>query len=258
MNLIYCCAFYNPDYHQLVDRLLESFSLHEHNDTHFLIMCHPEQIDTYKGIIRKHNVKKAILYTQPIQDKFHAACARLQIFTYPEIDKYQKILYVDCDVLVMNSLNSIFNQQLKNKLYVCREGYCAGFHWDSNFKLPRNVPAPRDGDTLFTSAMLLFNNNKNIKSLFIRIKHHITDHIKSNNQIMPGLDQPFIVYNAFVSELYDNKLLVNSKHVLNLGLNDKPDCYKGQTIVHFAGNLGDHTDKIKRIDDFNKQTLTNA
>ena len=41
---------------------------------------------------------------------------------------YNKILYLDCDILVTNSLNEILDFQLENKLYVLQELCNRNFH----------------------------------------------------------------------------------------------------------------------------------
>ena len=38
---------------------------------------------------------------------FEPACSRLKIFDYSRINLYNKILYLDCDILVTNSINNI-------------------------------------------------------------------------------------------------------------------------------------------------------
>lgn len=255
MNLIYCCAFYNREYSQLVEHLVASYSQHDHTDTHLLIMCHSDQVDVYKEIVTKHNLSKVILFTRDVHNKLEAACARLHIFEYPEIDKYDKIFYIDCDVLVMDSLNNIFTKQLDDKLYTCMEWFCSGWHWDYRFKLPEDIPAPKEGTKLFTSAMLLFNNCETIKKLFNDTLQHITEHINEYGDVMPGLDQPFIIYNTILNGLQDINMLLEANLVLNLGLKRDYTIYDGQTIVHFPGTLGNHTAKLERIKEFSEKIL---
>ena len=52
---------------------------------------------------------------------FEAGYSRLKIFDYPCINLYNKILYLDCDILVTNSINNILDFQLENKLYALKE-----------------------------------------------------------------------------------------------------------------------------------------
>lgn len=255
MNLIYCSALYNREYSRLVDFLVNSYARHDHTDTHLLIMCHDDQLDVYRKIVAKHNADKVILFTRDVYGKFEAACSRLYIFDYPEIDRYDKVFYVDCDVLVLNSLNNIFSRQLDDKLYACMESFCYGWHWDSRFKLPENIEAPKAGSKLFTSAMLLFNNCDSIRRLFADTIKHITTHTNSYSDVMPGLDQPFIVYNTILNGLENVQMLMDEKLVLNLGIQSDHECYDGQTVVHFAGTLGDHEAKLDRISNFYEQIL---
>ena len=74
-----------------------------------------------------------------------------------------KILYLDCDILVTNSINNILDFQLENKLYALKEDCNISWHCemftDEEYKL-------LDKSCAFSSGILLFNNNIIIKDLF--------------------------------------------------------------------------------------------
>ena len=56
------------------------------------------------------------IWTIDLTTKLEACCARLQIFNYPKIYKYSKLLYLDTDILVTNNISKIVEFPLENKL----------------------------------------------------------------------------------------------------------------------------------------------
>ena len=89
--------------------------------------------------------------------------------------------------------------------------------------------------TAFTSGILLFNNCEKIKNLFCCIN---LDIIKRPFKFYCQ-DQPYIVYNAFKYDLYDNQALkpfaVNNDYNIN----------SSKIIHHFPGDPGIHVHKLK-------------
>ena len=129
--------------------------------------------------------------------KFEAGYCRLKIFEYTHINKFDKILYLDCDILVTNNLKNIFDITLENKLYVLKEGNTNHVFWGKEF-FQENNP----NSVAFTSGILLFNNCSCIKKLFQNILKHINEHLIQCKEIPLCLDQPFIVYHSFLNDLY--------------------------------------------------------
>lgn len=160
---------------------------------------------------------------------------------------YQKFLYLDTDIIVKGDLKAIFDLCQKDKLYVLEEG---SIDSDTDFwgktlfisagdlqlytnKMDTNTSA-------FTSGILLFNNSEKIKELFSAIKQDIVERPFK----FYCHDQPYIVYNAFKYNLYDNQVL--KPFVVN---NDYNIC-SSKTIHHFPGDPGMHQNKLKHMTAF--------
>jgi hypothetical protein len=176
---------------------------------------------------------------------FGAGCARLHIFKYESISKYDKILYLDTDILINSNINVLFDLDLSSdKLYALEEGSIGEMHWGSQFfdliKIPYNKNM-----SAFTSGILLFKNSNSMQNLFNIINLHIIDYIyiKKNN-IPVCLDQPFIVYNAILNNNYDNQLL-------KMYVENNPSCVSSEKIVyHFPGCPGAYDSKISKMTSF--------
>jgi lipopolysaccharide biosynthesis glycosyltransferase len=232
MNLIYSCVFFKEQYITLMNMLLYSYVTYGNpkEDTHYLIMCNVEFEIRIKQIIDNLNINGDI-WCLNMNTLFEAGYSRLKIFEYPSIDSYNKILYLDCDILITNNLSNILNFELENKLYALEEGKTNEEYWGSMFfdKSFNHVNG-------FTSGILLFNNCITIKKLFNDVLYHINFHIKTKKQITTCLDQPFIVYHAISKNLYNNQKLKNI--VIN-----NPKEYKNETISHFPGGPGNYQSK---------------
>lgn len=248
--IIYSCVFFNHKYIDLINLLLISYKLFSNylDNIDYLIICNPEFKQKIEKIYDNLNINGKI-WCLNLNTKFESAYSRLNIFNYPDINLYNKILYLDCDILISNSINNIFNLELENKLYVLQEDYNRNFHFEifsnKEFKL-------LDKSSAFSSGILLFNNHIKIKDLFSRILLHINNHITYKLSIPFCLDQPFIIYHAIKSNLYDNK------KIINLAINN-PNNFNEQIINHFPGGPGpgSYESKLERMNNFMNNILFN-
>jgi O-methyltransferase len=245
-KLVYACVFFNKGYIDVLKLFGISLKLFGdiQKNTDVLIMTSEDfkdEIQTYFNNISLP-VKINILNLNTILE---SAYSRLLIFDYPEINNYDKILYLDTDILITNKLKNILDINLENKLYTLQEETISCKWHGSDFfdfsKYDKNI-------TSFTSAILLFNNCEEIKNLFTKILKHIYQHLSENKPISCVLEQPFIVYNATIDNLYNNTELVGK--AINL-----PESYKNETLCHFPGGTGDDIRKKNHMVSYLKYML---
>lgn len=247
-TIIYSCVFFNEKYINLINLLLKSYKLfgNSPDDVDYLIICNPNFQKKIQAIFNNLNINGKI-WCIDLKTKFEAGYSRLKIFGYPNINLYNKILYLDCDILVTNSVNNILDFQLENKLYALQENchrYChAEMFTDKEYKL-------LDKSSGFGSGILLFNNNTIIEDLFSQILLHIHNHITSMLPIPGCLDQPFIVYHAVKNNLYNNQKLINI--VIN-----NPRNFNNETISHFPGGPGNYQSKIVKMTNYMRDIMFN-
>lgn len=253
MNCIFICLFNNPNYISMLFILLESIQLYgllNDGNTEILIYTSTKYMNLIKLCpfpIVTQLTKFAINDTYKTVEK--ACKARLDLFDLLVASKYncqnnlyQKILYLDTDIIVKGDLKSIFDLCQKDKLYVLEEG---SIDSDTDFWGKTLFISAGDLDlytnktdaSAFTSGILLFNNSVKMKELFSAIKKDMIERpFKFYCQ-----DQPYIVYNAFKYDLYDNQVLkpfvVNNDH----------DVFSSKTIHHFPGDPGMHQNKLNHM-----------
>jgi lipopolysaccharide biosynthesis glycosyltransferase len=173
-------------------------------------------------------------------DTIDKACrSRLDLFDLP-IENYDKILYLDTDILIKRDLNQVFEVCKEDVLYVLEEGTIDS---DTDFwgkTLFGDEIKKYIDKTAFTSGILLFNNCPKIKELF----HDIKNDMSSRTYSTYFYDQPYIVYHAFKSGLYENKALTS------MVVNNKEDVENDFVIHHFPGTPGLYQHKMIKMRTF--------
>lgn len=239
MNCIFVCIFNQEKYVDMFFLLLESIFIYGNldNNTNILVYTSTRFMNM---IMRSHLFCDKIKFeTNDTYDNIDKSCkARLDLFNLKNTSNYDKILYLDTDIIVKNDINKIFDVCEENILYVLEEGFIDS---DTNYwgkSLFRNEITNYNDKSAFTSGVLLFNNCEKIKDLFDKITEDI---IKRHHDFH---DQPYIVYNAFKYNLYNNKILKS------LVVNNDNNIHSDKVIHHFPGGPGHYQHKIDTMTRF--------
>lgn len=238
-NLIYMCIFFNKNYIHLLKLLLQSLNEFgkKNENTDILIITDPEFVQWIQEMSSEYAITLKYMVVSNIQTIFYAAAARILIFQYSEIDLYEKILYLDTDIVISSDINRIFNLSIESKIYGLPEGTIGDAWWGGpeffDFtKIEKNISA-------FSTCCLLFPNTPEVKELFKKIHKYIGE--KAYQVRTPiTLEQPFVVYVAVTEKMYNNTLL--SGLIVN-----HPESYTGQVISHFPIGPGDYSSKLKKM-----------
>ncbi len=236
-NLIFVCVFHQTQYLDLFFLLLESIQLFGNlqNDVDLLV---------YTNDHFKNRIENSHFYQPYI--KFHinnhyntvdqSAKARLDLFDIPITQNYQKILYLDTDIIVRRSLQPIFDIIQDTSIpmiYALEEGEIdnkANF-WGYHV-FGKEVNQYED-KSAFTTGILLFANHSFIKKIFEDVRNHL-----HRNTHKGFYDQGHIIYHAFKNKIYNNKILKN------YAINRNNDIYSPKTILHFCGGVGNYKHKV--------------
>ena len=235
MNCIFICVFNQEKYVDMFYLLLESLLIYGNLDDNTKILVYTST--KFMNTITKSHLfsEKIIFEINDTYDNVDKACkSRLDVFTLPSIKKYNKILYLDTDILIKDDINKVFYVCKEDILYVLEEGEISSNtdYWgNSLFGDEINNYCDK---TAFTSGILLFNNCEKINDLFQKINE---DMIKRPYHFS-CYDQPYIVYNSFKYNLYDNKILKS------LVVNNDSSIHSDKVIHHFPGSPGRYEPKI--------------
>ena len=243
MNCIFCCVFNQEQYIDMFYLLLESIFIYGNLDENTNILVYTST--SFMNIIKKShlfNDEKIKFEINDTYDNIDKACkARLDLFNLSSIKNYNKILYLDTYILIKDDINKVFNICEKDILYVLEEGKITdNDNFYGGYTLFNNNSDNYIDITAFTSGIILFNNCEPIKELFNKIKEDIIKRPYNFN----CYDQPYIVYNAFKYNLYNNKIL--KQFVVNNDTNIHSD----KVIHYFTGCPSVYQHKIVAMSNF--------
>lgn len=241
--LVYTCCFYQEIYTDIVCHMINSF-MRTNSSVDLLVYTTTE----YKDIIEK----KCPLATNIIfvvknfyKTMNQARISKLDIFDFPQIDQYEKILYVDADSIFLKKPDEIFDQITDEVVYTVGEGEILneGEYWGRSLFLKENTAhVNREGMGAYA---LGFKNLVAIKKLFIKIKQSFYLDMYQNK--LRFYDQPFLNFYLIQNSMCNTEVLksfVRSRPSAADAVN------KGVTIVHFAGCPGHGNVKIDLINEF--------
>jgi lipopolysaccharide biosynthesis glycosyltransferase len=241
MNCIFVTVFNHEKYVDMFFLLLESIFIYGELDYNTNILVYTST--TFMNRIKQSHLfddKKIKFELNETYNNIDKSCkAMLDLFNLSSITNYNKILYLDTDILIKDCINKVFDVCKEDILYVLEEGNLKtnthDFHGRSLFGNELNN---YEDASAFTSGIMLFNNCQKIKDLFDKINEDI---IKRPHRFH---DQPHIVYNAFKYNLFNNKILKS------LAVNNDLNVRSDKVIHHFPGGPGIYQNKIIKMTSF--------
>lgn len=260
-NCIFTCVFNNKKYIDMFYLFLESIYISGNlkNNTDILLYTSTE----FMNIIKSSHLfcDKIKFELNDSYNNIDKACkARVDLFELKSVTNYDKILYLDTDIIVKHDINELFDICKDEILYVLEEGDLAKDEIKPNLFLDfhgrplftHEEVNNMEDTTAFSSGIMLFKNCLPIKTLFKNIKKHLS----SSHYTFSTFDQPFIVYNAIKEKLYNNKIL---KRVCTHDQTNHGDIESDKIIHHFCGGPGIPYHKIDFMTVFlNKIKNTNT
>ena len=247
-KLIFITVFKNIHYIKMLSLLIKSIYIYGNIDNNTDILIYTSSYFKYIIENSKFFSDKIKFFCNNRYNSIDLACkARLDLFDYPLINNYNKILYLDTDILIQKKINNIFDLIEKNVIYAVKEGQIdndPNDYWGGKTLFKYEISNYLDKSS-FNSGVMLFNNCIEIKELFNKIRHHI-----SINKSAQFHDQPYIVYNAKKNNLIDN-IILNEYVDINIVNSNK-------IILHFAGGPGIHENKLIHMIRHYKHMLKNT
>lgn len=241
-NLVYLGVFVNKDYIELLRIFFITVKLYSSLDAiDFLIIT---SNDFVPAINKLSNTLGIPLKTMVLDETRLAggAFARLYIFEYEHIMTYDKILYLDTDIVIQGDLMNLFNETIEDKIYGLKEGTIEheihGGWWFDFSTIDKNTIG-------INSGILMFKPTETMKTIFKETLDHV-DELK--NKTMPQCaDQPFVNYHFVKANKYDIQLI--DKHCLIYCIDPPPPPSAPTSVVvcHFVWPIGNALHKMGRM-----------
>lgn len=228
-NLLYFTLFNDPKYVSVIELCLKVIHNYTPNKNFDVLIFTDDPTKTLISkldIVSNFNIEYVVL--DLVTDPVVASAQKLRISEYSKINDYNKILFLDVDVLCLGDLNSLFNENISdNVLDVVK--VAGGSPVSSNHSLKyftvEELQYILDNKVRpFNAGHFMFNNTLKMQEHF-KIVYWLYN-------IWPGAyfyEQSFMNY-------YFNILLKNTSfnvldRYIQIGLEDK----QGASIVHFIG-----------------------
>lgn len=192
-NLVYYSIGLNDEYAEMVKISLESMD--RVNPDYQDVVIITDRDYYLRNFINYKRPKTSVLLLPEITTKDQSCFNRLKIFSYPNINEYENILFLDADIIVNVNLNEFFGKcEEDGKLYAVVEDY----NIENHKRLPFGLGTYKEDDLeyfdknkiyTFNSGTLMFKSSLLMKKHFDNVTNIIENY---NGEYFT--DQSFINY----------------------------------------------------------------
>ena len=242
--LLYTACFHQRQYVDIVVNMLKSFyDVNPNANIDFMVYTNTD----YRAQIEAQMDGRPVKFFEKnfVKTMNQSRISKVDIFDYPEIAQYEKIVYIDADTMFLRDPRPLFEAIVEDIVYAGGEGnvLCEANYWGRSLFLKNDANcADQEG---FSVSCLGFKNLPEIKKMFSKIKQAFYLDMYQNKLLF--YDQPF--FNAFLI----NNQMVNKTDYKKLILSrptPEDAAKKGLVAVHFAGCPGHAQIKLDLFADF--------
>lgn len=250
-NLIYFVVGCAPDYVDLLEFSLTTLCMTNalHN-VDILVICDNDYVKYVKKVLPWVNIHITENNPTPV----HASIRKVEIFDYEHMNKYNKVLYLDCDIIVKGDISAIFDIDfLPDYLYVKTESLDLEMHQEPFFCFKPYTKSEmkrfhKHQQHVFNCGQFAFLNTPQNKRHF----ENVRDLIVANSSFVL-YEQPFMNYYFNTNFKTDSKPLDGICALLQATPTDVLEnleeewSNRGEKIIHFINCLQNYKDKLKNM-----------
>jgi len=246
-SLIYFVIGGEGDYAKLLLYCINTVRCYQENDEYdIMVMCDESYADILKGFPVQH-----IHITSPNPTIIHASMRKTDIFSFSAIREYEKVLYLDCDIVVCGNLNNLMESVTRDDLlYVVPESTDLSQHTSPFFQMQ---DIPYDGDTL-----IRFSKNDiypfNCGQFAFKVSDAMEAHFNTiTDQIRATYDPSLHFYEQCFMNNHFNRLGAVSYEIkdhvslLRADVEFDPDTQIQNTVNHFFVASVPYMTKLQRM-----------
>lgn len=236
MNLIYFTLGSNQKYFDLLKLNINSLDRFYDENIELLIIT-----DNFlkNKIQRELRTKFKINFIiSQINSISQSSYNKLKIYQYGEINKFEKIIFCDADILWNDSPNLIFDKISNDKIHVSNDDdFMFKNYWGGSLLTSDEIKEIKENN-IFGISCGFFGFNVSLSSIFKEIEDFL---LKNINVMNTCFEQPYFNTFLFRNKLYKNDL---NEFITNKGYNLTSS---DKVVVHFAGGPGNYEIKFKKM-----------
>ena len=249
-NLVYFSVYFDGGYVELMNNSLMSIIKHATIDFDVLVITD----EATKLLISKQPFAKYIqpkyhITSTPV-DGVEASKNKTLIYDYIGVDAYDKILFLDCDVVAVGDIAEVFDVCVDyNKLYTAR-GNNIAFHHHRSFHHGFDVVKQDFIDEMMDARQYPFNAGQFMFRNSIITREHFNN-LNWFMQAWPGeyfFEQAFMCY-YFCKAKMTNDALNNKLTLISTVVKNAYEL-QGKILLHFTAPPLDAVTKINFINNF--------
>jgi hypothetical protein len=258
-NLIYFTLFNNLEYLSMLKLCLNTiFKNCIEPEFDMLFITEKVFVEEILNITKEFKGKVYFNTDYTAEDSIKASMNKLKIYNFANIQDYEKVLFLDCDIFIMKNLNSVFEEKwIAEKLCVFNNPEVPVYSYNSKFHGLNTVSDGKLAE-LYYEGILPFNAGHFAFVNTPRMKKHFNNVIWLTEN-WPGeyfYEQSFMNHYFALNKIVDYTILKEKILLVNLlkSLVDyKSFCDK--FIVHFIGEAISPEKKLKKIQEYYNATF---
>jgi hypothetical protein len=251
-TLVYYVIGCERDYSQLLDYSLQTLHASGYCGD-IMVMCDEDYLPvikhlpiTYFHITKKNNT--------PMESSMR----KIEIFDYEHIDKYDKVLFLDCDIVVTNSTDNVFNMITRDDvLYVVRNCYDINYYKYGNSFGCKDDPYDEETLKMFEEKQIYgFNAGQFGFRVSDTMRHHFMEVYKALKRFDPAIH---FYEQSFINNYFNRKLAIDyslEKYVHVNGVSHKTPIIV--VLYHVCGANISYLDKLAIMKRMYNEILNNT
>lgn len=210
-SLVYYSVYFEGDYLTLLNLSIESLLKHEKKPFDILIITDKATKPHIEALSFARKITPLFHITETPKDGIEASINKLEVFNFSQIDEYNRILYLDADIIANSSIKNIFKQKYKSDVFYTASNHHLTYehfkthHHGFNTLTKAFIEEMRSNHQMpFNAGQFFFYNTKRMKTHFDNVKWMI-----ANWSGEYFFEQCFMNYYFCKASITNNKLLTN-------------------------------------------------
>jgi lipopolysaccharide biosynthesis glycosyltransferase len=204
--LFYFCVFCKEEYVTMFKLLLFSIrACTPLTKVDILVLTDRIVEASVQQVSKLLNIPIHTMIIEGIKTAHNASSARLDLFKYLPVYTYERVLYLDTDMLVQHDLTPLLTMPIKDCLYAVKGSekgtdYCHGSWFFEDKAIMNRAEA-------FSAGTFLIKPTTAMRDIFIYTKHHITQTFVHNLPYPVCYEQPYLNFHCITAGKSDTQLL---------------------------------------------------